>query len=515
MKKAKIRGPVSRPGPEVSAAAPVPVQPLGVPEPQAAAVAPEPEVTAILPEPEPDLVLMVSEPQAVVVATVEESVSEALPPVPSPVAFVPGEASQADPALRILVISHSHPEISKGGAEIAAFQLHRGFAARENCVSWFMGCDRRRTRSEIPISQPFGIDDYLYSVGEFDWFKFSNQDPRLPDALTNVLLDLRPDIVHFHHYINVGVEALAIVKRALPNAKVVVTLHEYLAICNHHGQMVTNPHRNLCYEANPQRCIECFQHLDESDFFLRKRYIEHFFAFADHFVSPSQFLADRYIAWGMAEDRISVIENLVNAPLSRGPIRPIGTAGTLRAGFFGQLSFLKGANVLFDAADLLDKEERFDISLEIFGDYRSQPLEFQKELQERMEKLGQNVTLHGPYDQSRVDMLMQSVDLVIVPSVWWENSPLVIQEARRNGRPVISSDIGGMAEKVRDGIDGFHFHVGSAMALAMLLKKIAENRTLLTDLAATIRKIQTADAIVDAHLSLYENLRTPVPEIVF
>jgi glycosyltransferase involved in cell wall biosynthesis len=407
--------------------------------------------------------------------------------------------------LRILVASHSHPEISKGGAEIAAFQLYRGYESRSDCAAWFLGCDRRSARSEMPITQPFGGNDYLYSVGEFDWFKFSNRDPRLPEALTNLLLELRPDIVHFHHYINLGVEVFALVKRVLPGAKIVVTLHEYLAICNHHGQMVTNPHRYLCYQANPVRCIECFPQFAESDFFLRNRYIGHFFAFVDHFVSPSSFLADRYISWGISESRISVIENLIRPP--RGSIRPVGVSGPLRAGFFGQLSFLKGANVLFDAADLLAMEERFDISIEIFGDFRSQPPEFQKELQERMEKLGQNVVLHGPYDESRVDMLMQSVDVTIVPSVWWENSPMVIQEALRNGRPVICSDIGGMAEKVRDGIDGFHFHAGSAGALALLLKRIAADRQLLTNVTGTIGKVTPVDVIIETHLSLYRTLQ--------
>ena len=412
----------------------------------------------------------------------------------------------AETQLRIMIISHSHPEISKGGAEIAAYQLYHGIASRAGSNAWFVGCDRRRTRSEVPISQPFGAGEYLYSVGEFDWFKFSNRDPRFPEAFAELLMETQPDIVHFHHYINLGVEAFALVKRILPGARVVVTLHEYLAICNHHGQMVTNPHRTLCYQANPARCIECFQEFTESDFFLRKRYIEHFFNFVDHFVSPSQFLADRYIAWGMPPNRISVIENLIRPPLVRENVRSVGIEGPLRTGFFGQMSFLKGVNVLFEAASQLDKEERLDISFEIFGDYRNQPAEFQKELQERMEKIGQNVRLNGPYDETRVDALMQSVDVIIMPSVWWENSPLVIQEALRNGRPVICSDIGGMAEKVRDGIDGFHFPVGNAMALASLLKRLADDRQLLIDVTCTARKAHSMDAIIDAHLALYQKL---------
>ena len=51
---------------------------------------------------------------------------------------------------------------------------------------------------------------------------------------------------------------------------------------------------------------------------------------------------------------------------------------------------------------------------------------------------------------------MAEVDWVVVPSIWWENAPLVIQEAFRHRRPVICGDIGGMAEMVRDGVDGLH-----------------------------------------------------------
>ena len=51
---------------------------------------------------------------------------------------------------------------------------------------------------------------------------------------------------------------------------------------------------------------------------------------------------------------------------------------------------------------------------------------------------------------------MEQVDWVVIPSIWWENAPLVVQEAFRHRRPVICSGIGGTAEMVRDGIDGLH-----------------------------------------------------------
>lgn len=419
----------------------------------------------------------------------------------------PAAMNHGQGQLRILVISHSHPELSKGGAEIAAFQLYRGIASRTGFTAWFMGCDRREKRSDIAVTQPFGDGDYLYSAGEFDWFKFANRDPRFPEAFAELLSELLPDIVHFHHYINVGVEAFMHVKRVLPDAKIVVTLHEYLAVCNHHGQMVTKPHRNLCYESNTKRCVECFPELDEADFFLRDKYIHYFFDLVDRFISPSEFLADRYARWGVSPSRISVIENVVRAPGSEGGSSPVANSGPLRAGFFGQLSFLKGIRVLFEAAHLLEEADRSAVSIEVFGDYRSQPADFQKEFLERLEQVGPNVRFHGPYDERRVDMLMQSVDVVIVPSIWWENSPLVIQEAFRNGRPVICSDIGGMAEKVRDGIDGFHFHVGSASDLASLLGRLSDDRKLLADVAETVRKPPSANATVDAHVALYRALQ--------
>jgi glycosyltransferase involved in cell wall biosynthesis len=98
---------------------------------------------------------------------------------------------------------------------------------------------------------------------------------------------------------------------------------------------------------------------------------------------------------------------------------------------------------------------------------------------------------------------MQSVHAVLIPSIWWENSPVVIQEALRNHRPIICSDIGGMAEKVRDGIDGFHFPAGSVVGLATLVRRLTAQPEMLAQVAEKISPPVSADMTIAAHLDLY------------
>ncbi len=386
--------------------------------------------------------------------------------------------------MRILFVSHSHPGLTKGGAEMAAHDLYTEMGKTHE--TWFLGCTRdpNAMRTGAPFSQPFGEREYIYACGEFDWFHFANRDPRFPAAFRALLQDLRPDVVHFHHYLNIGVEALLIARDTLPEARIILTLHEYLALCNHHGQLVTTEHYTLCSQASPRRCNRCFPDQSTSDFTLREMYIKRFFDVVDHFVSPSAFLAERYCQWGIARAKMSVIENPC-LPMSTGtasvaPRAPAGTTGieprALRAGFFGQISRLKGINVVFDAARILDQSSDADIVFEIHGDYSGQPKAFQDDFISRLATAGTNVRYRGPYDREQLARLMQTVDVALVPSIWWENSPLVIQEARQQGLPVICSDIGGMKEKVRPEIDGWHFPAGDAVSLAGVLKDLSARR---------------------------------------
>jgi glycosyltransferase involved in cell wall biosynthesis len=414
------------------------------------------------------------------------------------------DSERGKPPLRILIVSHSHPSLSVGGAENAAYQMFRELQARDDCRAWFLGCDRNGgdEKPGAVLSQPFSADEYLYCGGTFDWFKFANPDSRFRAEFEQLIRDLDPDIVHFHHFINFGIEIFQFLKNAAPRCRIILTLHEYLAICNYFGQMVTPDHHNLCDRATPARCHKCFPQYSKQDFFLRNLYIRRFLDLVDVYIAPSQFLADRYIEWGLPVEKIKVLENLV--PLGQPPsLERTPRMKPLRIGYFGQISTLKGMDVIFDTAAVLEREGATNISFEIFGEYRGQPPQFQNAFLARLASAGSTIHFMGAYEPASVDRLMRGVHAVLVPSIWWENSPVVIQEALRNRRPVICSDIGGMAEKIRDGIDGFHFPVGNSIALASLLRELATDRSILSDLVSQMSGVPAVHSSLAAFLDIY------------
>ncbi len=414
--------------------------------------------------------------------------------------------AKAEPAgRRVLLLSHSHPKLTRGGAEMAAVALQAGLNAQPGWQAFLAGAtmDPGGARAGSPITQPFGEDDYLYTVGAFGWFNFANRDRNFPRAFADMLHEVRPEVLHFHHYLSFGVDTFALVRRTLPDAKIVLTLHEFQAICNHYGQMIKSDGHTLCREATPRDCNRCFSQFSRADFFLRQMYIQRFFALVDQFVAPSQFLADRYIAWGIPAEKMRVLENVIASP---APAAAVARQDTLfRVGFFGQVSRLKGVNVLLDAADRL-ADEKSAVTFDIHGDDSNQPDEFRADFAQRRQLAGHNVRFHGAYDNARVDGLMRNVDVVVVPSIWWENSPIVIQEALRNRKPIICSDIGGMAEKVRPGLDGWHIPVGDAPALADLLRQLAGDRKAVAAMGKTMRAAATPADGVAAHITLYDAL---------
>jgi glycosyltransferase involved in cell wall biosynthesis len=109
---------------------------------------------------------------------------------------------------------------------------------------------------------------------------------------------------------------------------------------------------------------------------------------------------------------------------------------------------------------------------------------------------------------------MSSVGWVVVPSVWWENSPVVIEEAFHSGRPVICSDIGGMKEKVQHQVNGLHFRVKDPQDLAHTLLKVSETPDLWNKLRMGVRKIPSLAESADLHMACYQKFSQNSPALV-
>jgi len=408
--------------------------------------------------------------------------------------------------MKAMVIAHAHPDFSVGGAEIAAYNLFRSlkgrsrysdsiFLARSDLASQAHGSIMLRRQSE-----------YLWRQNIGDWFRLRTQNPMAIMGVFRAFLKTeRPDVAFVHHYAHLGVEILREIKRTLPECMLILTLHEYAAICNSQGQMVKNNSKKLCYRESLEDCSNCFPERTPQDFWLRKHYIQKHFEYADIFVSPSEFLRERYIHWGIPAEHIVVIENGQSSRPQPNIGPPSGRVRT-RFGFFGQITEYKGLEILLQAIHLIAPEFRAKMIVEIHGaNLESQPAGFQELIETLRKPLIVEGVLRwvGSYEQAELAQRMEKVDWVVVPSIWWENSPMVIQEAFANGKPVICGGIGGMAEKVRDGVDGLHFHVRNPLDLGETLVRAAVEPGLWQRLKANVKEPPTFEQCADSYLALF------------
>ena len=225
--------------------------------------------------------------------------------------------------MKVVVFSHGHPVFSKGGAELAAYYLWKGLDRRPDCRAWFIGRAHPEALHKLSTIAVMGERDYIVG-GNAIIADLTATTPLGPDSdLADLLRSIDPDVVHFHHYVHLGIELIRLVRMICPRAKLLMTLHEFIAICMNDGRMVKTDGR-LCHHYSPRECNLCFNHITQEDVFLRERYIKSFFGLVGRFISPSQFLRDRYTAWGLADEKFEVIENGL-PEADKVPPRPLQT----------------------------------------------------------------------------------------------------------------------------------------------------------------------------------------------
>lgn len=414
--------------------------------------------------------------------------------------------------MRVLYLIHGHVQFSVGGAENAAFALFHAVRKQSDTDIYLLAAvhTSQGILAHGELRSVEGTDrEYLIGTS-CDWLRFSNPDIASMKRSMQRLLDyVRPEIIHLQHFIHFGIDIIPLIQSLCPEAKIVVTLHEYLALCRNNGQMVTTHKLNLCDRNTPLACSACFPDTSMSDFFLRHHYVKTILESCDVLISPSQFLIDRYRSCGINHPRFLMLENGLPSEFDMNNQEKIArrySPGLNHFSFFGQLNIYKGVLLLLKSVYLLQEQGVTDFSVNIHGaNLEYQPQEFQDEFFLAHEKVSDIVVLRGSYRQSELKMLMLESDWIIVPSIWWENSPVVIQEAFYFERPVIGCDIGGTAEKIQDR-GGLTFTTRSHSSLAAVMQKAKGNTVLHNTLKSQINNPSTGEQCMHQHINLYNEL---------
>jgi len=356
-------------------------------------------------------------------------------------------------------------------------------------------------------------------------------------SFRTALDDFRPEIVHFHHFLSLGDDLVTLARRS--GAAVVYTLHDYSLICPNtlllrddgalcakqdadffqdccpvlirtrgarreppwtarfpslsRWQLYARQNRNLLLRAlllaatnravrwlgNPRHA----HFADKRDFFLT--HTRRIFRDADLFLAPSEFLLRRYVSCGLGRAKI--------VPMRYGmrhfpAVRREGRRGPVRFGYIGALHPQKGIDLLLEAFQHVGHDASLQVFGSVFGSAISRS--FWRRVRNRAMP---NVFFHGAYDNGRVGEILADLDVVVVPSLWYENSPLTIQEAFIAGVPVITADAGGMAELVRDEVNGLRFRRGDVEDLHAKLRRVAADPEILDRLRRGISPVSTIE----------------------
>lgn len=436
--------------------------------------------------------------------------------------------------MRILHATHDFLPRHRAGAEIYAYQLcaelkRRSHDVRVLCADYdpsrLHGSLRRRRHDGLQVLE-------LTNNWTFSTFRGTYQSRLLGQRLGRLLDQQRPDVLHLHTLLTLSQDLpLLARRRGIP---CVVTLHDYSLVCPAGGQLLAHGGAGgLCHALEPARCARCFSRsalgtqmalgnatrdpgrlrqmgrlgrllgrqlpgameplaqllrwargprVTSEQIARRLRHMRRVADAVDLFLAPSRAMARFFAGQGIPRERLRVSDYGLR-PLPRGD-RGVATR-PLRLGFVGTLAFHKGAHLLLGALRHLSGK---DYELKIHGDPRTSP-DYAARL--RQQAYGMPVDFEGPFDPRQAGQIYQDLDLLVVPSLWPENSPLVIHEAFSAGVPVLGSRAGGITELVRPGQGGLLFEPGDTGDLSRTLRDLVQHPQKLQRLVQTIPAVKT------------------------
>jgi glycosyltransferase involved in cell wall biosynthesis len=224
---------------------------------------------------------------------------------------------------------------------------------------------------------------------------------------------------------------------------------------------------------------------------------------ADMIISPSQFVRSIYIQAGIKPASILYSRFGLDpvVPSSRKSSEP-AIHDQLRIAYLGQIIEAKGVHILLEAVRRL---ATLPLLVKIYGNADCSP-NYTAQLH-RIIANDHHISMAGSYrEQHELAQILEATDVVVVPSIWFENSPTVILEAFSYHVPVIASNLGGMAELVQEGKTGLLFTPGDPDDLARCFRRLVEEPNLLPALRTGIKPVRSMADELDQLEMIYRKI---------
>lgn len=365
--------------------------------------------------------------------------------------------------MKVLFINNGFPPEYIGGAEISAFYSAYGLRRRGHDCSVLVAHARMpQTSRQEYVFKGVPVRKLIFD------HRRSSELGRLFDAavyrhLRRELEDIRPDLVHIHNVSGMSLAPfLACRKLGLPT---LVTLHDYWMLCP--NNMLLRAADSLCDPARSGAwCRNCYRRYDFwGSVPFRRRIIRWFVRSVRCFLSPSQRLVGLHARAGYDPARFRVLKSGIDLRLFQAPLSPHVRQLVEENAFYnvalfaGHIVEIKGLGVLAEALPLLQRYIP-DFRLLVAGGGDQTMVEgLQRRAPGAVRYLGKL-----PFYELRP--VYAAAKLTLVPSIWYDNSPIVIYESLLMGTPVLGSRIGGIPELVEEGRTGYLFQPGDADDLA-------------------------------------------------
>ncbi len=378
---------------------------------------------------------------------------------------------------------------------------------------------RRVGRPREGLSRPYALD--------YD-------NPVMAGRAREYVREIEPDIIHAMHFQGLSAGVIEAFKES--GAPVVYTATDFWSVCpvvdlrRHDGAMCRGPELKHCIrciasrypgsrmkaalDRTPDAVVHAAGKLSETPLSRVFRPLRQVEALKerpgrireaantlDHVIAPTELTRELLVANGVKGRGMEVSHYGIDTSGSRDAPRNRNVPPPLRIGFIGTLGPHKGCDLLIKA---FEKLPDLDATLTIYGN-----LERFKSFVAELRRLAGGdgrITFAGTFPPEEIGRVLSGMEVLVVPSRWYENTPLVVYSAFAAGTPVVATDLGGLSEVVRPGENGLLFELEDADDLARQLRRLYEEPELLEDLRNGIGHVKTVGENADELEGLYATL---------